>query len=148
MNKLIYIIFTILYSFNIGAAEKPSRADVIEYFEVTNTIKVLEGYSKSYITVLKEGYPNLDEKFYNDPEFKKALDTYNKNLLDECISIVINNLNKNDLNEISRFLKTELGKKLLKLNQVTDPLFNEAGTKANILLNSEVASLLGKYGGK
>lgn len=63
MNKLLTTIIAISFSFNGWAFEKPSREEVIEYFEVTNVNKALEGYSKSYIAVLKEGYPNL-EKFF------------------------------------------------------------------------------------
>ncbi len=146
MNKLLTTIIAIFISFNGWTFEQPSRDEVIEYLEVTNAIKALEGYSKSYIAVLKEGYPKLENNFYSDPEFKKSMDRYSEKLLDEWISIIRNNMSKNDLNEISNFLKTELGKKVITLNKITGPLFNEAATRANIQLNEEVGKLLYKYG--
>ncbi len=146
MNKLLLAIAVFSLSFNVCAFERPSREDVIKYFEATNTIELLKGYSQSYIKVLKKSYPKLDDNFYKDPKFIKTLDTYNKKILNESISIVRNNISKNDLNEIFKFMESELGLKLLKLNNVTDPLFNEAGTRTNIWLNEEVGHLLYKHG--
>ena len=146
MTKLLTTIIAISFSFNGWAFEKPSREEVIEYFEVTNAIKALEGYSKSYIAVLKEGYPNLENNFYSDPEFIKSMDRYNEKLLDEWIYIIRNNMSKNNLEEISTFLKTELGQKVITLNKITGPLFNEAATKTNIWLNEKVGRLLYKHG--
>lgn len=74
------------------------------------------------------------------------MDRYSEKLLDEWIYIIRNNMSENDLNEISIFLKTELRQKVITLNKITGPLFNEAATRTNIWLNEEVGKLLYKYG--
>ena len=145
MRKFTLFIIAIVCSFNINASEAPSRDDVIEYFKITDVKNVFAGYSKSYIVVLRNTYPDLSEKFYSAPELESVMKEYERRLFDESVSIIRSNITKNDLNEIIKFLKTETGKNFLSLQKVTTPLFAEAGTRTNLWLNDEVKQLIYKY---
>ncbi len=145
MKKYIFLLFMLVLSQTAFTADKPLREDVISYLRVTKTIELLESYAESYVTLLKDEYPDLGEDFYSDPEFVKAIEDYKLRTVEDAISIIQNSLSKEDLDQIVEFLGTNLGKKLIRLMDETDPLFLESGIKSNVWLNGIVGEILDKH---
>lgn len=143
--KVFAIVILLFMSFGVLASGKPTKKEVIDYLKVTNTLQILEGYSKSYIEVLKKSFPNLREDFYKDPALASLLSEYDTKIIEECALVIQKSISGAELRKIVDFCHTKLGKKIVRLNRKTAPLFLEIGTKTNIWLNSKLTRIIKKY---
>ena len=125
------------------AADGPSRADVLRYFESTQALASIARQVEAMRRESRKLYCEYPPEFWD--ELNELYAKYESDLIDAYVLVAMQNLTKEELDEILEFLQTESGQRYLELTNRLLPIFDQSISSVYEPFVSEFAKLAYKY---
>ena len=116
MKKVfIYMILFLAVSINLHAQEdKAYEAAMVKMLEVSKTMEAMKQMAPQITAMVKQQAPNAPEEFWQ--ELEKTMVTMYDQIIKSMIPVYQKFLTLSDIQEITKFYETPVGKKLADSN--------------------------------
>lgn len=127
------------------ADETTKRERILYLFEVNGVHRSVDNQIDAMLEQSKHQYADFPEELWTDGRLYQLFQDYREDLIEAYVDAADRGLSDEELTWIIDFLETEQGQKMLRLNNRTRPLYDEAANSVYPPFMEAVTKLLLQY---